>query len=348
MSKFVALSIMFASALLALGARAESVTIQGAGATFPAPLYAKWIEAYNKANPNTKIDYQAIGSGGGIKGITDRTVQFAGSDAPMTDDQLKGAPAPVLHIPTVSGPVVMIYNLPTVKELKLDGSVIAEIFMGKITKWNDPKIAALNSGVELPAKDIVVAHRSDGSGTSWIFTNYLSKVSDAWKTKVGNATSVKWPVGLGGKGNDGVAAAVKGTEGGFGYTELAFAEKSKLPYATQINKNGKPVIASVDGVVAAAKNSVAQFPPDMRVSITDATGDDSYPICGFTYLLVYQDMSYLKNKDQATEVLKFIQWGITDGQAMAKPNYSPLPAEVQEKVTAALKTIVFDGQPLLK
>ncbi len=348
MSKFVALSVIFASALLALGARAESVTIQGAGATFPAPLYAKWIEAYNKANPNTKIDYQAIGSGGGIKGITDRTVQFAGSDAPMTDDQLKGAPAPVLHIPTVSGPVVMIYNLPTVKELKLDGSVIAEIFMGKITKWNDPKIAALNSGAELPAKDIVVAHRSDGSGTSWIFTNYLSKVSDAWKAKVGNATSVKWPVGLGGKGNDGVAAAVKGVEGGIGYTELAFAEKSKLPFATQINKNGKPVIASVDGVVAAAKNSVAQFPPDMRVSITDAPGDDSYPICGFTYLLVYQDMSYLKNKDQASEVLKFIHWGVTDGQAMAKPNYAPLPAEVQEKVTTELKKIVFDGQPLLK
>ncbi|MEI6235797.1 MAG: phosphate ABC transporter substrate-binding protein PstS [Planctomycetota bacterium] len=345
MSKFVAMLLVLACAFMG-AVRAENVTIQGAGATFPAPLYAKWIEAANKANPSTKIDYQAIGSGGGIKGITDKTVQFGASDAPMTDDQMAAAKG-CMHIPTVSGSVVMIYNLPTVKELKLSGEVIADIFLGKITKWNDAKLVALNAGVELPAKDIVVAHRSDGSGTSWIFTNYLSKVSAEWKTKAGNATSVKWPCGVGGKGNDGVAAAAKASEGGIGYVELAYAEKVKLPYATQINKAGKAVHATIEGIMAAAKNS-SEVPEDMRVSITDAAGDDSYPICGYTYLLVYQDLSYLKNKDQAAELVKFLNWCITDGQAMAKPNYSPLSADLQAKAAAKLKTIVFDGQPLMK
>ena len=348
MSKFVALSVMYASALLALGAHAESVTIQGAGSTFVAPLMARWTNEYNKANPSVKVDYSATGSGGGIKGITDRTIQFGATDGPMTDEQLKAAPGPILHIPTVSGPEVMIYNLPTVKDLRLSGDVVAEIYLGKITKWNDPKIVALNSGVELPAKDIVVAHRSDGSGTTWIFTNYLSKVSAEWKKKAGNATSVKWPTGVGGKGNAGVAAAVKNSEGGIGYVELAFAVEGNLSYATQINKSGKAVRASMEGVVAAQKNSVSEFPADMRVSITDAGGDESYPICGFVYLLIYQDLSYMKDSAKAMEVVKYANWCVTEGQAMAKPNYSPLPAEVQAKVEAQLKTIVFDGQPLLK
>ncbi|HLX64299.1 MAG TPA: phosphate ABC transporter substrate-binding protein PstS [Planctomycetota bacterium] len=325
-----------------------TISIQGAGATFPAPLYAKWIVAFNTANPNVKADYQSIGSGGGIKGITDRTVQFGASDGPMTDEQLKAAPAKILHLPTVSGPEVMIYNLPSVKEvLKLNGEVIAEMYLGTIKKWNDPKIAALNAGVALPDKDVVVAHRSDGSGTTWIFTNYLSKVSPEWKTKVGNATSVQWPVGVGGKGNEGVAAAAKGVEGGIGYVEMAYVEKSGLPYATQINKAGKPVRASVDGVVAAAKNST-EVPEDMRVSITDAPGDESYSICGYTYLLVYEDMSYLKNQAQAEAVMKFIHWGLTDGQAMAKPSYAPLSDELQKKVLEKLKTIMYDGKPLMK
>src|SRR5258708_27627116 len=257
---------------------AQSESIQGAGATFPAPLYAKWIAAYNAAHPNVKVDYQAIGSGGGIKGITDRTVQFAGSDAPMTDDQLKTAAAngKILHLPTVAGPVVLSYNLPGIKGLRLDGDTVAGIYLGKITKWNDPAVAKLNSGVALPATDIAVVHRADGSGTTWIFTNYLSKVSADWKKQVGNATSVKWPVGLAGPKNDGVAAQVKATEGAIGYLELAYAEKGGFEYATQINKAGKEVRASIDGVVAAAKNAVADFPADMRVSITNAPGDDSY------------------------------------------------------------------------
>lgn len=347
MTKFVSMMALLACVFMT-GVRAESIAVQGAGATFPAPLYAKWIAAFNSANPGVKVDYQPIGSGGGIKGITDRTVQFGGTDGPMTDEQLKAAPSAILHIPMVSGPEVMIYNLPSLKEIKLSGDVIAEIYLGTISKWNDPKIAALNAGVELPAKDITVVHRSDGSGTTWIFTNYLAKVNATWKSKVGNANSVKWPTGLGGKGNDGVAAGVKGAEGAIGYVELAFAEKSGLPYATQINKAGKAVRASIEGVVAAQKSSVAEFPEDMRVSITDAAGDDAYPICGFTYLLLYQDMSYLKNKDQATALLKYAHWCITEGQAMAKPAYSPLPTEVQAKVEAKLKSIVFDGQPLLK
>ena len=342
--------IAAACAVLVLGmsgARAENVELHGAGATFPAPLYSKWIAEYNKANATTKVDYQAIGSGGGIKGITDRTVQFAGSDAPMSDEQLKAAPAKVLHLPTVAGPVVMIYKLEGVQNLTLNGETLAEIYLGKITKWNDPKLVAINSGVTLPDKDIVVVHRSDGSGTSWIFTNYLSKISADWKKSVGNATSVKWPVGLGGKGNDGVAQSVQTAEGGLGYVELAYAENAKLPYATQINKAGKPVRATIDGVVEAAK-SVTEFPDDMRVSITDAAGDASYPICGFTYLLVYEDLSYLKNKDQATALLNYINWGEHEGQELAKPNFAKLSPDLQKKVEAKLKTIVFDGQPVMK
>jgi phosphate transport system substrate-binding protein len=266
----------------------------------------------------------------------------------MTDEQLQAAPAKILHVPMVAGPEVMIYNLPEVKELKLNGAVIADIYLGAITKWNDPKIAALNSGAALPEKDIVVVHRSDGSGTTWIFTNYLAKVSSMWKGKVGNATSVKWPTGVGGKGNDGVAKAVQGTEGGIGYVELAFAEQSHIPFASQINKAGKVVRANIEGVVAAQKN-VTEYPEDFRVSITDAAGDDSYPICGFTYLLVYQDFSYLKNKDQATELVNYINWTVHDGQEMAvELKYARLPAEVQKKVEAELKTIVFDGAPILK
>ena len=330
-------------------AHAQSTTLQGGGATFPKPLYAKWTATFNAANPEVKIDYQPIGSGGGIKGITDRTFQFGGTDGPMTDEQLKTAPAKILHIPTVAGPEVMAYNLPGVANLNLNGEVIAGIFLGQITKWNDPKIAAINAGTALPDKDVVVAHRSDGSGTTWIFTNYLSKVSPEWKKVAGNATAVKWPTGLAGKGNDGVAQIIQGTEGAIGYVELAFAISAKIPYATLINKAGKPVKASIEGVVAAAKSSVSDFPGDMRVSITDAPGDESYPICGFTYFLVYQDLSYLKDKTQVEALMKFVNWCEHDGQELAKDlNYARLPAEVQKKVEDEIKTIVFDGQALVK
>ena len=352
MKTLMCAKLMVLIALVFVGpefAFAQSETIQGAGATFPAPLYAKWVSVFNQNNPEVKLDYQAIGSGGGIKGITDRTVVFGASDGPMTDEQLKTAPGKILHIPTVAGPEVLIYNVPAIKELKLNGEVTAQIYLGEISKWNDAKIAALNPGVALPDLDIAVVHRSDGSGTTWIFTNYLSKVSAAWKTKAGCATSVKWPLGLGGKGNDGVAAAVKGAEGAIGYVEYAFALNGKFQYATQINKAGKPVRASIEGVVAAAKNAGGEMPEDMRVSITDSAGDDSYPICGFTYLLVYQDLTYLKDKTLAADLLKYINWCEHEGQDMAKDlNYARLSAEMQPKVEEKLKTIVFDGQPVLK
>ncbi len=341
-----------AATLVSLGAMpAQAQTrVQGSGATFPAPLYAKWIETYNAAHADTKVDYQAIGSGGGIKGITFRTVAFAGSDAPMTADQEKAAPAKILHLPMVAGPEVMIYNLPELTEkLKLDGATIADIYLGKIKKWNDAKIAALNPGIALPSKPVVVVHRADGSGTTFIFTNYLSKVSKEWSEKVGNATAVEWPLGLGGPGNKGVASAVQSTVGAIGYVEFAFASKEKIPYATQINKDGKAVNASIEGVVASIAASVKEFPEDLKVGITDAPGADSYPICGFTYLLVYEDLSYLKDKDLATKLVDYIKWCVTDGQETAKDlGYAKLPKEAQEKVLAKLKTIKFDGEALLK
>jgi phosphate transport system substrate-binding protein len=333
--------------LLGAAAQAQSTELHGAGATFPAPLYAKWTSEYNKSQQNVKVDYQAIGSGGGIKGITDRTVQFGGTDGPMTDEQLKAAPGKILHIPTVAGPEAIIYNLKDVTNLILNGAVIAEIYQAKITKWNDPKIAAINPGVTLPDKDIIVVHRSDGSGTTWIFTNYLSKVSAGWKKAPGNATSVKWPTGLGGKGNDGVAKEVQNADGGIGYVELAFAENAKLPYAALINQAGKTVKPTIDGVNEAAKNS-PEIPDDFRLSITDAPGDGSYPICGYTYLLAYEDLSYLKNKEMASELVKFMTWCETTGQDLAAPAYAKLSPELQKKVAERLKTFVFDGQPVLK
>jgi phosphate transport system substrate-binding protein len=327
-------------------AMAETTTVQGAGATFPAPLYAKWIDAFNKAHPESHFDYQPIGSGGGIKGITDKTVQFAGSDAPMNEEQLKAAPG-IVHIPTVAGPVVVTYHHPKLTgSLTFDGATLADIYLGKISKWNDKRIKATNPGVDLPNDDIVVVHRSDGSGTSWIFTNYLSKVSAEWAKAAGNATSVKWPTGIGGKGNAGVAEAVQNSFGAIGYVELAYAKTAKLQYAKMVNHDGKVVEASIDGVNEAAKNS-AEVPEDMRLSITDAPGEASYPICGFTYLLVYQDLSYLKNPAQAKAIAQFIDWCEHDGQGMASPDYARLSEGMQKKVEGKLHTLTVDGKPVL-
>jgi phosphate transport system substrate-binding protein len=341
MRQYIAL---WACCTIGFAACAADTTLQGAGATFPAPLYAKWVDEFNAHHANIRVDYQPIGSGGGIKGITDRTIDFAGSDAPMTDEQLKEAPAPILHIPAVSGPVVLTYNLPEVKELTLNGEVLADIFLGKVKQWNDPKIAALNQNAKLPDTEIYVVHRSDGSGTSWIFTNYLSKVSPVWKEQVGNATSVHWPVGIGGKGNAGVAKAVQTTYGSIGYVELAYAKSGGLPFAAQINKAGKRVVASIPGVIAAAKNSENKFPDDLRVSITDAPGDDSYPICGFTYLLIYKDLSYLGSEEKAQALLTYIQWGLHEGQKFAEPDYAPLPADAQSLIAEKLKSVTFNGK----
>ena len=323
------------------------LALQGAGATFPNPLYTKWIAEFNKKNPDVKIDYQAIGSGGGIKQITEKTVDFGATDAPMTDEQLKAAGKEILHIPTVLGAVVVTYNAPDLKEpLKLDGPTTAAIFLGEVKKWNDPKIAALNPGVTLPSGDIAVASRADGSGTSAIFTDYLSKVSPEWKEKVGSGTTVKWPAGSSYKGNDGVAGFVKQTPGSIGYVELIYAKNNNLAYATLKNSAGEWVVPSLDSVTAAAAGAAKSIPDDLRVSITNAEGAGAYPISGFTYLLVYKDQD---NQQKGKALTDFIAWGLKDGEGMAKDLvYAPLPAEILAKAEAKLKLVNFNGTPYVK
>src|SRR4051794_18677224 len=268
---------------------ADKLLINGAGATFPFPIYSKWFSAYNKLHPDVQINYQSIGSGGGIKQVTERTVDFGASDAPLTDEQLQKAQG-VQHIPTVMGAVVIVWNLPDVKELRLAPETLAAIYLGKITKWNDPAMQKENPGVKLPDMAITVAHRSDGSGTTNIFTDYLAKVSPEWKAGPGKGTSVNWPAGLGGKGNEGVTGVVKQTEGAIGYVELIYAANNKLPVAELQNKSGKFVTPSPASVTAAADASAKSMPEDFRISITDSAGKDAYPISGFTYLLVWKDM----------------------------------------------------------
>src|SRR3954471_7258985 len=285
-----ALAGIGASALLVVGVAAQKTQINGAGATFPYPIYSKWFAEYNKLHPDVQINYQSIGSGGGIRQVTNRTVFFGATDGPMTQDQLLAAPGKILHFPTVLGADVPVYNLPGVSaELKFTGPVLADIFLGKVTKWNDPQIAKINAGVNLPATDITVVHRSDGSGTTYIFVDYLSKVSQEWKSKVGVATSVNWPVGVGGKGNEGVAGLVQQTPGSIGYVELIYALQNKISYGSVQNAAGEFVKASEAGVTRAA--AAATIPPDFRVSITNAQGAGAYPISSFTWLLLYQSPS---------------------------------------------------------
>ena len=312
--------------------------INGAGATFPYPIYSKWFDVYAKENPGIKFNYQSIGSGGGIRMLSNRTVDVGASDAPLTDQQLSEAPARILHFPSVMGAVVIAYNLPGFTgSLKLTGPVIADIFAGKITKWDDDKIKALNSGAAIPSTDIVVCHRSDGSGTSYIFTDYLSKVSSSWASDPGKGTSVKWPAGLGGKGNEGVTALIQQTPGAIGYVELIYALNNHIPYAEIQNKAGNWVQASLDGVTAAAASSAGNMPTDFRVSITDAPGANAYPISSFTWLLVYQKQN---NKETGEQIVKFLHWALTDGQKYAPDlKYAPLPAEVVQKETAQIAQI---------
>jgi phosphate transport system substrate-binding protein len=324
------------------GGEQGTMLINGAGSTFAAPLYTKWAYGYHQKYPNVQMNYQAIGSGGGIQQITNHTVDFGASDAWLTDAQKQRA-AGLMNLPTVLGAVVLAYNVPELAntELKLDGPTVADMFLGKIKTWNDARIAKLNPGVKLPATPVVIAHRADGSGTTAIFTDYLGKVSDEWKKKVGSGTAVSWPAGLGGKGNDGVAGIVKQNPGGFGYVELAYAEQNKLPVATLKNADGKYVKASVETTSeAAAKVTV---PEDFSVSVTNAPGDQAWPITGFTYLLLYP--TYDQPKDAA--MLRFFYWGLTEGADQAKAlDYAPLPAAVQEKVLAKLKTITVSGKPV--
>ncbi len=331
MSHSTRLMAVVACALILVLPAAAQLKLNGAGATFPYAIYSKWFDVY-RAKTGVEFNYQSIGSGGGIKQVTEGTVDFGATDAAMSDEQLKAVQekqgVQVLHIATVMGAVVVTYNVPGVSgELKLTPDVLVDIFLGAITTWNDPRIAQSNAGVHLPELAIIVAHRSDGSGTSAIFTDYLSKVSASWKARVGQGPSVNWPVGLGGKGNEGVAGLVKQSEGAIGYVELVYAVKNNLPYASIRNKAGRFVMPSFEAVTAAAAGSVKTMPSDLRVSITDAEGSDAYPISGFTWLLVYKNM---KDKDKSAALVGFLRWAITDGQAFAKDlYYAPLPKEVR-------------------
>ncbi|MEK6334157.1 MAG: phosphate ABC transporter substrate-binding protein PstS [Acidobacteriota bacterium] len=321
------------------------IRLQGAGATFPNPLYQKWVSEYGKQHSNVKIDYQSVGSGAGIKQIKERTVDFGASDSPMKDDDLKSAPGEILHIPTVLGAVVLTYNLAGVNQpLRFAPDVIADIFLGKIKKWSDPRIKAENAGASLPDADITVVHRSDGSGTSAVFTDYLSKVSPEWKEKVGAGTSPNWPVGLGGKGNEGVTGQVKQTPNTVGYVELAYAVQNKLPVALVKNKSGSFIEPSVDAVTAAASGSLATTPEDLRVSITDAAGAAAYPISSYTYILAYKAQP---DQTKGKTLVDFLWWGIHDGEKFAKElQYAPLPEEIVKRAEAKINSITAGGQPL--
>jgi phosphate transport system substrate-binding protein len=322
-----------------------AVRLQGAGATFPNPLYQKWLSEYGKINPNIKIDYQSIGSGGGIKQIQEQTVDFGASDAPMKDEDLKKAQSEILHIPTVLGAVVLTYNLQGVSQpLKFSPDVIADIFLGKIKRWDDARIKEDNPGVTLPAADIAVVHRSDGSGTSAVFTDYLSKVSPEWKEKVGSGTSPNWPVGLGGKGNEGVTGQVKQTPNTIGYVELAYAVQNKLPVALIRNSSGQFIAPSLESVTAAAAESVATTPEDLRVSITNASGANAYPMASYTYILAYKDQ---QDAVKGKALVDFLWWGIHDGEKFAKDlQYAPLPEEIVKRAEAKINSIASGGKPL--
>jgi phosphate transport system substrate-binding protein len=336
------LAVTFALALGGAALAADKMLITGAGATFPFPIYSKWFSDYNKLHPEVQINYQSIGSGGGIKQITEKTVDFGASDAPLTDEELSKAPG-IQHIPTVLGAVVIVYNAPGLTGLKLTPETLAGIFLGKITAWNDPVLAKENPGAKFPSGSITVAHRSDGSGTTAVFTDYLAKVSPEWKAGPGAGKSVNWPVGLGGKGNEGVTGIVKQTEGSIGYVELAYANQNKLSVAELRNHDGKYVKASLETVSAAAAG--VPMPDDYRVSITNAAGPTAYPISSFTYLLVYRDQT---DATKGAPLLHFLWWAAHDGQKSAPAlDYAPLPSAVVHKVEGTLKGLTVQGKGVL-
>ena len=324
----------------------DDKTLLGAGSTFVYPLFSKQFSEYNKQT-GLKINYQSIGSGGGILQLTNKTVDFGDSDAPLTEEQAQKMGVPVLHIPMCSGAVVISYNLPEVKDtLKLSPDVLAEIYLGKITKWNDAKIAAINAGVNLPATPIVIAHRSDGSGTTNIFTDYLSKVNDEWKSKVGKGTSVNWPQGIGGKGNEGVAGLIKQTPGGIGYIELAYAIQNKMAFAKVQNKSGNYITPNIASTSAASN---VQLPADSKIFLGNTDAADGYPISGFTWALMYQEQNY-NNRSQARaqNLAKLLWWTIHDGQQFCQGlNYAPLSPAAVGVAENILKSATFNGKPLL-
>ncbi len=328
-------AVVLGAVLAAAPALAQKIQINGAGATFPYPIYSKWFSEYNKLHPEVEINYQSIGSGGGIRQVINQTVFFGATDGPMTDEQLQSAPGKILHFPAVLGGDVPVYNIPGVDvELKFTGPVLADIFLGKITKWNDAAITKLNSGVKLPGTDITVCHRSDGSGTTYIWVDYLAKVSPEWKKRVGVATSVNWPVGIGGKGNEGVAGLVKQTPGSIGYVELIYALQNKIDYGSVQNMLLEFVRATTESVTAAAANAM---PKDFRVSITNAPGKGVYPVSSFTWLLFYENP---KDKTRARTMVDFMKWALADGQKYcAELGYAPIPASVIALELETLKKI---------
>ena len=334
--RYVAIAAAFFAA--AFASPAQTVQINGAGATFPYPIYSKWFSEYNKLHPEIQINYQSIGSGGGIKQLSNQTVFFGATDGPMTTEQQLAAPGKIAHLPTVLGGVVPVYNIPGVDaELKFTGKVLADVILGKVAKWNDPAITAVNPGVKLPATDITVVHRSDGSGTTYIFVDYLSKVSPDFKKTVGVATSVNWPVGVGGKGNEGVAGLVKQTPGSIGYVELIYAMQNKIDYGSVQNMAGEFIRSSVASVTAAAASAAPQMPRDFRVSITNAPGKGVYPISSFTWILLYESA---KDQQRARIMKDFMRWALTDGQKYAPElGYAPLPEAVVKLELDALTRI---------
>jgi phosphate transport system substrate-binding protein len=317
---------------------AQTVQITGAGATFPTPIYSKWFDEYTKTHPNVRINYQSVGSGAGIQQVSKQTVFFGASDMPMTKEQLQAAPAPLLHFPMVLGAVVPIYNIPNVTaELKFSGQTLADIYLGKIAKWNDAAIAKLNPGVTLPSTDITVVHRSDGSGTTYIWVDFLSKTSPEFMKRVGVNSSVNWPTGVGQKGNEGVSGLVRQTPGSIGYVELIYALQTKINYGSVQNMAGEFVKASVQAVTAAAAGAEGKMPADFRVSITNAPGKGVYPISSFTWLLLYESP---KDKTQAKAMIEFMKWALSDGQKYcADLGYAPLPDSVVKLEQAALGKI---------
>ena len=330
---------LLAAAVLALTATAGvAQNINGAGATFPYPIYSKWFSEYSQVHPNVKINYQSIGSGGGIRQVSEGTVDFGATDGPMNDQQISEAKVKTMHIPTVLGAVVPVYNLPGVNaELKFSSDVIADIYLGKIAKWNDSRIAKDNPGVSLPDKSILPVYRSDGSGTTYIFTDFLSKVSSDWQSRVGKGTSVKWPAGIGQKGNEGIAGMVRQSPYSFGYVELIYAVTNKMQFGLVRNASGKFLKASTEGVTAAAAAAAKTMPNDYRVSITNAPGADSYPISSFTWLLIpLHSVDPAKGKAMAD----FLTWMLDKGESEAAGlSYAPLPKQVQDKVRMTIKQI---------
>jgi len=332
------LALVVAMAMMTSFAFADATLINGAGSTFIYPAITKWFDEYSKSNTDVMFNYQAIGSGGGIKQITSKTVDFGATDGPMTMDQMTQAPGRIYHIPMVMGAVAVAYNLPGVeKGLKLTPEIMAGIYLGKITQWNDPLITAQNPGVNLPASSIVVVHRSDGSGTSFIFTDYLSSVSGEWKGKVGKGTSVNWPKGLGGKGNEGVSGLLKQSPGAIGYVELAYAKENNLTYALLQNKSGNFIEPTIDSTSKAAEGAV--IPPDFRFSIVNSPNPDAYPIAGTTWLLIYKQMD---DRVKGKAIVDFIRWAVTDGQKLtASMDYAPLPASLVDLIQKKLDQVKY-------